>query len=121
MTQREEEELKDLQREIGRRQRFSKNVPKIGETLAVLLAKRGYLQAESANSLRQAWDKCVGEKVAKQSLPGNVQRGTLEVHVASSALVQELTFQKKQLVKKLTELIPDFKIKDLRFRVGPIT
>lgn len=121
MTRREEDELRDLQNEIGRRQRFPRNVPKIGETLAALIARRGYLQTETADALATAWKKAAGEKMAAMSRAGNVQRGTLEVHVSNSAVLQELTFQKRQLVKKLAELGPDFKIKDLRFRVGPIS
>ena len=121
MAYREEDELKALQHEIGRRQRFPRNVPKIGETVAALMARRGYVQSESAEELATAWKNAAGEKLAQQCRTGNVQRGILEVHVGNSAVLQELTFQKRQLLKKLTTLIPSYKIKDLRFRVGPIT
>ena len=120
MTYSEEDELRALQYEMGRRQRFPRGVPKIGETISALLARRGYAQVESTEALNQAWQKAAGEKLAKQSRPGNIKRGVLEIAVGNSAVVQELTFQKRQLLKKLTEVAADFKIKDLRFRVGPI-
>ena len=44
----------------------------------------------------------------------------LEVLVANSALVQELTFQKTGLLTKLRQALPQEKIKDLRFKVGRI-
>ena len=39
---------------------------------------------------------------------------------ANSTLVQELSFQKPALLETLTRLLPDERIRDLRFRVGPI-
>ncbi len=47
-------------------------------------------------------------------------RGTLEVVVANSTLVQELGFQKQPLLAALAELLPNEGIKRLRFRVGNI-
>ena len=49
-----------------------------------------------------------------------LRRGTLEVVVANSTLVQELGFQKQDLLKTLAELLPDEGIQNLRFRVGNI-
>jgi hypothetical protein len=58
--------------------------------------------------------------VSSQSRPGQVRRGVLEVHVASSTLVQDLGFQKQKILKRLQELLPDENIRDLKFRVGPV-
>ena len=49
-----------------------------------------------------------------------MRRGTLEVIVANSTLVQELGFQKNALLQSLAELLPDEGIENLRFRVGSI-
>ena len=38
----------------------------------------------------------------------------------SLALVQEMAFQKQTLLKRLTELVPAAKIKDLKVRVGTV-
>ena len=37
-----------------------------------------------------------------------------------STLVQELSFEKSRLLKTMAQLVPDEKIRDLKFRVGPI-
>ena len=92
----------------------------IGNILAELLARRGYARVQSAGLSSEAWRSAVGEQIAALSRPGQVRRGTLDVSVTSSTLVQELGFQKQQLLKRLQELLPDEKIRDLRFRVGPI-
>jgi hypothetical protein len=44
----------------------------------------------------------------------------LEVVVANSTLMQELGFQKQDLLGALAKLLPDEGIKNLRFRVGNI-
>lgn len=92
----------------------------IGEILAELITARGYGQVMSANSFADAWATAAGEFFAQHTRPGNLRRGTLEVMVTNSTLVQELGFQKQDLLTKLRELLPEEKIKDLRFRVGRI-
>jgi predicted nucleic acid-binding Zn ribbon protein len=66
------------------------------------------------------WREAVGDEVTAHSRTGNIRRGVLEVVVRNSAVVQELTFRKHQLIKQLAKLNPGQKIRDLRFRVGPI-
>ena len=58
--------------------------------------------------------------VGINSRPGNVRRSVLEVTVRNSAVLQELTFQKTQLLGELSRLLPDQNIRDLRFRIGPM-
>jgi predicted nucleic acid-binding Zn ribbon protein len=93
---------------------------KIGEAVAQLLARRGYAQVQSTAAMDDAWRRAVGERFAAQTRCGKVRGGVLEVFAANSAVVQELTFQKSALLKRLTELAPEQKIRDLKFRVGAI-
>ncbi len=44
----------------------------------------------------------------------------LEVFVENSTLLQELTFQKQSLLAAIAGRLPDQKIRDLKFRLGPI-
>jgi predicted nucleic acid-binding Zn ribbon protein len=90
----------------------------IGNVLAELLARRGYARVESAGACGEAWQQAAGAQWAKRSRAGRVRRGVLEIWVENSTLVQELSFQKTRLIKKLAELLPDEKIRDLKFRVG---
>ena len=59
--------------------------------------------------------------MASYSRLGNIRRGVVEVTVSNSTVLQELTFQKTELLKKITTALPDQKIRDLRFRVGSVT
>jgi len=90
------------------------------DVLSQLLSKRGYAQVQSAASCDAAWREAVGQKLAADTRPGNVARGVLEVLVRNSAAAHELGFVKSKIVKMLTKLIPEQRIRDLRVRVGTI-
>ena len=92
----------------------------IGDVLVQLMARRGFAGVRRAATCEEAWRQAAGELAAGYSRVGAVRRGTLEVLVANSTLLQELTFQKQTLLETLGELLPDEKIPDLRFRLGGI-
>jgi predicted nucleic acid-binding Zn ribbon protein len=114
------DDQRNLQDDYNRRQIRLPPPKSMGSVLSQLLAKRGYAQLQSAAACQAAWRSAVGEKTAASTRAGEVRRGVLEVIVATSAVVQELTFVKAAVIKKLTQLAPEHKIRDLRFRVGPI-
>jgi predicted nucleic acid-binding Zn ribbon protein len=92
----------------------------IGNVLSELMARRGYARIQSAETYEAAWREAAGPLAAKYTRPGQLRRGTLEVVVANSTLMQELGFQKRALLEALAKLLPDEGIKNLRFRVGNI-
>ncbi len=83
------------------------------------MARRGYGRLISAENYDQAWQQAAGV-LAHASRPGLLQRGVLQIIVNNSTAVQELTFQKRQLLRSLGEQLPDQKIRDLKFVVGTI-
>ncbi len=96
-----------------------KPVP-IADVLSELMSRRGFARVRTAEAFEGAWREAAGEMLAGYSRVGEVRRGKLEVIVANSTLVQELTFQKPAILKRLGERLPGQRISDLRFRVGPI-
>jgi len=99
---------------------MAKGPQAIGDLLADLMARRGFARVRSARSFEAAWRQAAGGLAGQYTRTGAVRRGKLEVIVANSTLVQELSFQKPALLRALARLLPDEKIDDLRFRVGPI-
>jgi predicted nucleic acid-binding Zn ribbon protein len=93
---------------------------RIGSIVADLVARRGYARVISTSTCGKIWVQAAGDQLARFSRAGQVKRGVLEVTVANSIMMQELSFQKNNLVRKLAELLPDENIRDLRFRVGKI-
>jgi hypothetical protein len=106
-------------RDIAGRQRYLGGPQPLAEAVAQLMASRGYARVQSAAALDQVWNDAVGQTLAANSRPGNLRRGVLEVIVANSAVMQELEFIKRKILKELTTLTPK-KIRNLRFRVGPV-
>ena len=92
----------------------------IGNILSELLARRGYARVQSGGNCAAAWSEAAGTAIAASSRVGQIRRGVLEVLVANSTLVQELSFEKARLLARLGELVPEEKIRDLKFRVGVI-
>ncbi|MCH5375138.1 MAG: DUF721 domain-containing protein, partial [Planctomycetes bacterium] len=72
------------------------------------------------SELGSVWNDAVGAELGGQTRLGNLRRGVLEVTVGNSAVMQELTFMKREILKDLKRLVPEQKIRDLRFRVGPV-
>ena len=93
---------------------------KMADVLSELLMRKGYARVHATASYAEAWAEAAGETTARYTRVGALRRGVLEVTVANSTLVQELTFQKRPIVDALNRLLPDERIADLRFRVGPI-
>ncbi|HEY1600123.1 MAG TPA: DUF721 domain-containing protein [Pirellulales bacterium] len=92
---------------------------KIADILSEMMARRGYARESSSLELADAWREAAGELIASHSRVGLVRQGRLEITVNHSALVQELTFKKADILAQLRERLPHEKIADLRFRVGP--
>jgi len=92
----------------------------MSDLLSQLTARRGYARQQTGASFDEAWQQAAGAALARQSRVGQVKRGALEVIVANSALAQELSYQKRGIITKLTGLLPDEQITDLRVRVGPV-
>jgi predicted nucleic acid-binding Zn ribbon protein len=104
-------------------QRKSIRIPppkQMRDVISQLLAKRGYAQVQTAATCEAAWREAVGQKLAADTRPGSVRRGVLEVLVRNPSISSELGFLKAKIVKTLTQLVPEQKIRDLRFRVGTI-
>ena len=114
------DEIDQLARLLHRPQSAGKQggVQKIGNILAELLARRGYAQGLNFEKYAEVWQQVAGP-LAEGSRAGIQRGGVLEILVLNSAVVVELQFQKKQLLKKLGQLLPEAKIRDLKFRVDP--
>ena len=120
MTTGPDDELEAICKDIASRQRYWRGPQKMAEVVSGLLARRGYAQLKATAEFDQAWQQAAGSQLGPQSRAGKVRRGVLEVTVRNSAVLQELTFRKKQLLTRLTELAPHRKVRELRFRVGDV-
>jgi len=116
-------ELSDLQRrrKSHRKWFYAKRPKPIGNVLAQVMQRRGYAQVRTMGERDEAWQAAIGKDLAAMTQIGGIRRGVMEVIVANSLLMQELTFRKEELLAKLQQALPEAGIKQLRFRVGQIS
>lgn len=99
-------------------ERKKQHARKIGSIINQLMSRRGYAQVQTSNEMERVFRKVVGAQLANTCRPGNVRNGSLEVTVSDSVSIQELSFQKRALIKALQKEFPQSGIKDIRYRVG---
>ena len=90
----------------------------MGDVVNDLIARRGYLQSKTAEVLKNTWQQIVGPQLARNTEVGNVRRNVLDVFAKNSVVMQELSFQKVKILKRLQATDCGSKIRDLRFRTG---
>ena len=93
----------------------------IANIITELFARRGLGQRQAVAQRERAWQDAVGEEMARHTRCGNIRRGRLEIIVANSLLMQELTFQKPDILTKLSVSLTETKIEDIKFRVGSMS
>jgi predicted nucleic acid-binding Zn ribbon protein len=93
---------------------------RIANVLSELMARTGYARVQGTADYEEAWREAAGPLASQYSRVGPLRRGTLEVVVGNSVLIQELGFQKQALLAALAARLPEQGIRDLRFRLGAI-
>ena len=90
----------------------------IGRIVSRLMARAGYDREQGSAALTTAWAAAVPEPLKAATRPGLVRRGVLEVFVSHSAHVQEIGFQKRDILARLEALAPAAGITDIRCRLA---
>jgi predicted nucleic acid-binding Zn ribbon protein len=115
-----EEDFQRMMTDARGRQRRIRAPVRIADIVNRLLARRGYAQLEQGSQWEDAWRETAGDVLARDSRPGRMNRGVLEIIVRNSTSLQELTFRKRSILQKLKAVTGNDEIGDLRFRVGEI-
>lgn len=116
----DEDDFAQVLKEAQQRQRRPRAPVRIADVMSRLLARKGYAQLQQGLQWEEAWLEAAGAKLSKNSRVGKTNRGVLEIIARNSAVIQELTFQKQKLLKKLQSAAGANNLRDLRFRVGEI-
>lgn len=107
-------------RESEQRKFHGRKPKQIGKVLAQLVVRRGYARIRQLGEQEEVWRAVAGETFADLTRFSTIRRGTFEVLVANSLVMQELVFRKEELLERLQEALPEAKIKQLRFKLGSI-
>jgi len=93
----------------------------IGEILAKVLKPSDLRQLEMQTLLRQAWEAAVSEAIRCHTRLVDYQRRVLFVETTSHAWVQELHYQKPQILAAMQARLGPKGLKDIRFQRGDET
>ncbi len=92
-------------------------VRKMGSIVSQLMSRRGYGQVSATSELQSTISKVVDQQTAPAISVGNLRKGTLQVFVTDSVMLQELNFQKRSILKRLQKDHPESGVLDVRFRI----
>ncbi len=95
----------------------SNSARRIGTIVSQLMSRRGYASVASDNAMMESIAQSVGPTLAGSITVGKLSRGVLHVYAVDSVVMQELTFQKRKILKALSIDHPQAKIVDVRFRL----
>lgn len=71
--------------------------------------------------ISEAWHGTVGEKASLHSRPVGIKRKILLIEVDSSTWFYGLSLKKTGILKDINKRLTEYKIEDIRFRMGDIT
>ncbi len=103
-----------------RRRRYERKPKSSAQLISRLVARRGFAQTEWNDQLNSVWRQVVDPQLLDKTRPTTIRRGTLEVIASSSAVLQQISFSKHELLRKLQDQLPQANSQALRFRTGRI-
>ena len=93
----------------------------LGDLLADVVRKCQEGNGANARSVWEFWDRVVGETWARNAQPAAFKGRTLIVHVSSSTWLQELHFQKTDLIQRLNRAAGASVVEEIRFKLGKLS
>ncbi len=92
----------------------------LGEILQKILKKRNIPHTSTDRHLLNIWRRAVGPRIAAQTYPDTVKRGTLFVRVSAPVWLHQLQFMKEEILGKINELYCKEEVRGLHFTIGDI-
>jgi len=68
----------------------------------------------------EVWNDAVGKMIAENARPSAFKGKLMIVNVSSSAWIQNLQFEKDEIIKKVNAGLGKRQVQDIQFKVGPL-
>jgi hypothetical protein len=85
--------------------------------LGPMLKQLGIENGVRLERIRNDWSDIFEKSISPHMFPATLKEGELLLHVESPAWMQQLTYYKKEIIRKLSS----YAVTDVRFRLGRIT
>lgn len=96
-------------------------VEKLSRTLDRLLSDAGLPAVAVQVAIVRSWKRIAGPILAGKTAPSRFRHGILTVNVPNASWAQELQLAKPVLLGKIGTILGKEAVRDIRFRVGPIS
>lgn len=93
----------------------------LGEILQKTLEASSIDVDLNLHRLWERWAALVGPTIAQNARPAAIKGKLLLVHVSSAPWMQQLHYLKDELMEKLNSALGKESVKDIRFKIGPLT
>ncbi len=90
----------------------------IGDVLKAIFQRLENEQDISREGMEDCWKRLAGETAFRHSKPTDLRRKVLTVRVDSSGWLQELSLQKRRLLKGLQRELGKDRISEIHFKIG---
>ncbi len=114
----DEEDFRAAEADFQAKRRTRSALPHARTAIRRLLARKEFAQLGQRRELEEAWSAAVPDEFRNKARCGRLVRGVLEIVVADSLSLTELTFRKREILRRLAPPAYNVPIKDLRFRIG---
>ncbi len=106
----------------GRRKDSSRKDPvlKVDSILSSSFPNLGIAAKLKEYKLIKAWKECVGQNIARRSVPLKLIGGTLHCAVSSSPWMTELNYQKREIIERLNRTLGESVVKEIILKVGQV-
>ncbi|MBM4166351.1 MAG: DUF721 domain-containing protein [Ignavibacteria bacterium] len=98
------------------RQRTNSYPKELNSVLHNAIQSLGLAHGIAQGKVLNEWNSIVGEHIANVTKPERFDKDTLFVSVTSSAWRNELLFYKENILKKISSLVGEGIVKDIKFR-----
>lgn len=111
-----------VRRQREEQRRHYRREPKSArQVISRVMQQKAYAELQVSSELQTAWRNAVGEQLVQQTRIGRIRRGVLDVFVGNSVVLQELSFQKQQILSELQQNSVGEAVRDIRFHSGSMT
>ena len=90
----------------------------VSEIVKAVFARLENEKTFSKEDIEERWKELMGPAGAKHSRPASLRKGMLTVFVDSSGWMQEMSMQKRKILKQLKRQFGKDKISGIQFRIG---
>ncbi len=92
----------------------------IGSIIPNALKKYRQQPDSGMGKVWEVWNHAVGEMIAENARPSAFRGGLLIVNVSSSAWLQNLQFEKDEIIKRVNAGLGKHQVKEIQFKIGTL-